>query len=290
MAEPAQDVPQEAATQPQGAPGAENAPTPASEAERLFGAPAQPQGVPGGNGEISPMPEGLIEKYWTGDMEAYARAVTQGYQHLNGQYTQATQQLGGDDRPGEVVEAYWAERTQAALEAQYGKLDFADMEGVRDVYRAAHAQGLGPKRANALVDDYLARRNASAPEVEADEDRRSRVVHALGPQGAKMAAAVAAWVQGGGFTAEEVAAMAPLADSADGVRVLFKLSRASLSAPPAGDGLSGGVEAQRAREVAEVKAGLADPRKLADPAFIARYRALVKDGYTLDGRPVPVEG
>ena len=261
------------------------APNAATEAARLFGTPAAPQPAPGGNGAAPPMPDGLIEKYWTGDMEAYARAVTQGYTHLNGEYTKATQQLGGD-APGEVADAYWAERTQEAFAAQYPKLDFEDMEGVRDVYRAAHAQGLGPKRANALVDAYLARRNATAPEVETDEARRSRVIHELGPQGASMAAAVGAWVTGSGFTGEEVAAMAPLAEDPVGIRVLFKLSRSSLTAPPSGQGPMGH-EMERRQAVAQVRKELAECEGSPSADLIARYTALTQPGRTLDGQPVP---
>lgn len=276
-----------AETPPETAPAApqdDSAPTPAGEAARLFGAPAAPTGAPAPDGTAAPMPEGLIAKYWTGDLTGYAQAVTQGYQHINGEYTKLTQQLGGDPA-GDNPDAYWAERTQDAFAAQYPKLDFSDMEGVRDVYRAAHGQGLGPKRANALVDAYLASRNATAPEVEDDATRRSRVVHELGPQGAQMAAAVGAWVTSGSFTAEEVAAMAPMAESADGMRALFKLSRASLTAPPSGPGPSGG-EVERQQAIAQVRKELAGCEGNPSPDLVQRYRTLTKDGHMLDGTPV----
>ena len=260
-------------------------------AAKLFGGEAkeQPEGTP------PAMPEGYIEKYWQaakGDATEYAKHLSQGYAHLNGQYTQVTQQMG-DDKPGETAELYWAEQTPEQWGEKYAKLDFSDADAIRDIYRAAHAQGIGVKAAQGLVEKYLESRNTAAPEVETDEARRSRVIHELGVQGAQTAAAVAKWVgakaQSGELSAAEVEALMPLADSADGMRALFKMSRSSLGPPPAGavEGKTA-LEAERAEAVAQMKKDLTDPEKLADPAFIKRYQALVKDGMTLDGEPVPV--
>ena len=280
------DAAEHTAGDAQEAPGAAQAPTAATEAARLFGAPAAAGDVPG----ASPVPEGYVEKYWQaakGDVAEYARHLSQGYTHLNGQFTQATQRLG-DDAPGETPELYWAEQAPEEWAAKYDRLDFGDVDAIRDIYRAAHAQGIGVKAARGLVEKYLEARQAAAPEVESDESRRSRVVHELGPQGAAMASAVSAWVSGQQFTAEEVAAMAPLAESAAGMKALFKLSRATLGAPPGAGGVQQAAEMERQQELAEVKKGLADPANLVDPKFIARYRALVRDGHTLDGAPVPM--
>lgn len=259
-------------------------------ATRLFGAGSETEA----GTEAPAMPEGYIEKYWQaakGDAAEYARHLSQGYANLNGQFTKATQGAS-EDPVGELVETYWAERTPEELGKTYGRLDFSDMEAVRDIYRAAHAEGLGPKRANALVDGYLKARNDAAPEVETDEARRSRVIHEMGPQGAAQAAAVATWIgakaRSGELSTDEVEALMPLAESAHGMAALFKMSRSSLGPPPDSSGAAGGLEAEREAAVAEVKKGLTDPEKLSDPKFIARYNALVKEGHLLDGSAVPV--
>ena len=258
----------------------------ATEAARLFGAPAATQDTT----PASPVPEGYVEKYWQaakGDVNEYAKHLSQGYTHLNGQFTQATQRLG-DDAPAETAELYWAEQGPQAWAAKYDRLDFSDEAAITDIYRAAHAQGIGVKAAQGLVEKYLDARQAAAPEVESDEVRRSRVIHELGPQGAAMAAAVSAWVTGQGFDAEEVGAMAPLAESAAGMKALFKLSRATLGAPPSAGNVAQAAEMERQKEMEDVKKGLADPKNLVDPKFIERYRRLTRDGHTLDGEPVPV--
>ena len=263
----------------------------AEAATRLFGEGAEQTPVT----EHPAMPEGYIEKYWQaakGDAAEYAKHLSQGYTHLNGQYTQVTQQMG-EDKPGETAELYWAEQTPEQWSEQYAKLDFSDVDAIRDIYRAAHAQGIGVKAAQGLVAKYLESRNTAAPEVETDEARRSRVIHELGVQGAQTAAAVAQWVgakaRSGELTTAEVEALLPLADSADGMRALFKMSRSSLGPPPAGTAeTKSGLEAAREQERDEIRKGLADPEKLADPAFVARYRAFVKDGHLLDGSAVPV--
>ena len=259
-----------------------------AEAQRLFGEgtpPASDSGTPGA------LPAGYIEKYWNaakGDAAEYAKVLSEGYRQLNGTYTQVTQSLG-EDKPGEVAEAYWADRTKAGFEEKYPKLSFDDEEAVRDIYRAAHAQGLGPKRANALVDHYLEARNKGAPEVEDDETRRSRVIHELGPQGAQKASAVASWVMGGKLTADQVKALAPVAETKDGIEALFALSRAGVGQPPAGDPAvaTAGVELAREAELAQLKADLADPVKGHSAEVRARYMRLVKPGKLLNGDDLP---
>ena len=258
----------------------------AKETARLFGqGDAPPGGVaPGSPGAV---PEGFVEKYWNaakGDPTEYAKVLSEGYRQLNGQFTQATQ-AQGDDKPGEVPEAYWAERTDASFAEKFARLDFSDMESVRDLYRAAHGEGWGPKRTNAPVDAYLTLRNKAAPEVETDEARRSRVIHELGPQGAQKAAAVATWVSGMKLDAAQVQALAPVAESAAGMEALFRMSRATLGAPPAGGAQGGGQEAREA-EIAQLKADLADPEKAFTSEVRARYARLVKPGHTLDGQPL----
>ena len=268
----------------------EPAPDAAAEAARLFGDGEAPAPAP------AEIPEGVVVKYWQaakGDKEEYARHLAQGYTELNRRFTQATQGAG-DDPVGETPELYWTrpEDTPEALAEKYDRLDFGDIEAIRDISRSAHAAGLGPKRAQAIVDGYLDLRQKAAPEVETDEARRSRVIHEMGPQGAQMASAVATFIgaraRSGELSAEQVAALMPVAESAAGMEALFKLSRASLAAPPA---MTNGVSLQAERDaaVAQLKKDLADPSKLSDPEFLARYRSMVKEGYTLDGRPVPVE-
>ena len=263
----------------------------AAESARLFGQPDPNATAP--STAAPALPEGYVEKYWQaarGNPEEYAKVLSEGYRQLNGTYTQITQSLG-EDKPGEVADAYWAERPKADFEKAYPKLSFEDEEAVRDIYRAAHAQGLGPKRANALVDHYLASRNKAAPDVESDEDRRSRVIHEMGVQGAAKASAVATWIHGMGLDAAQIGALAPVAESAAGMEALFRMSRASLAAPPAGgEGTLAQPADTRAAEIAQLKADLADPEKGHTAEVRARYLRLVKDGHTLDGEPLPQVG
>ena len=285
MPDEAGSTPANGAAAPQTPPAAPDA---SAEAARLFGAG---DGAAPGTGHPG-MPEGYIEKYWNaakGDAAEYARHLSQGYTHLNAQFTQATQGAAEDPR-GDSADAYFAGQDPKQWAEKYDRLSFDDPEAIRDIYRAAHETGLGPKRTQAMVDAYLQRRQSGAPEVESDESRRSRVIHELGPQGAAMAHAVATFMQGharaGTLTGTEMAALAPVAETPDGIRALFKMSRSSMTRLPDGQGAAG-LEAARQKEMADLKEALADPKRALLPETAARYKALVRDGYTLDGERVP---
>lgn len=264
------------------------APDAATEASRLFGTgTAEGQAQDAAN-----LPQGYIRKYWNaarGDASEYARHLSQGYAALNAEFTKATQGNAEDPR-GEDAEAYFAGQTPEAWAEKYSRLDFSEPEAIRDIYRAAHDAGLGPKRAQSMVDAYLQRSHERAPEPEDDATRRSRVIHELGPQGAAMAASVATWIQGhvkgGTLTGTEVASLAPVAETADGIRALFKMSRSTLGTLPAGQGPQA-AEIHRTQELEALRADMQDPKKALTPEVAARYKALVRDGFTLDGEPVP---
>ena len=221
-------------------------------------------------------------------MAKYAEAASKGYAELQAKFTQMSQAEGADvplNSPAELA------ATIGDLSSKYDRLDGVP-ELTQELAGILHGQGMGPKRAAAVIEAVLTKRQGEAPARMSMEEQRSRVVHELGPSGAAIATRVAnkmhAMEQDGRMDAEGFEQLVPLAGSAAGMRVLDRLLNGAAPPPDASQVQQG--QQWRQQEIADIRKGLTDPNKLADPAFIERYRKLAKEGFMLDGKPVQQPG
>ena len=252
------------------------------------GAPA-PETPP----ETTEAPEWAIAKHWVGDGKDYAERVTASYAALE----KAFHAKGGDagDPHDDDIAKYQALVTEEALSG-FDRIP-AEERGHELLLEAVKAAGLGPRKANEIVQHWLKGRNDAAPVPETDEARKSRVIHEMGPSGAVRATEVATWIgaqaKDGSLTADEIKAMVPLAGSAAGMTVLWKLSRAGGGGPPSAEQHAADQAAlrqDRAEKVQSIREKMADPTVYQSPSRLAalqeEFNALTKGGAVrLDGSP-----
>lgn len=217
---------------------------PAAEAE------SKPESEPESKPESKPedgRPEWAPEEYWK-DGAVQTEAMAKGYRDLRADYTRKAQRLAELEKKGKVeipkeADSYleglpWdalAEKHPRAAAAMGEKGAASPM--VEHLLRSAHANGVPPDTAQAMLATWLEAVDPHSPEVLTQAERHKAAVGELGPLGVHIARDVSSWLVARNerkpFTEPQMAEITRLAGTAAGVSVLYELMREGGEGPPA---------------------------------------------------------
>ena len=259
-----------------GTPASDPAPDPAPE-------PAAGSGTPDPN-----RPEWVPEPFWDGEKKAVrAEDMAKSWRDTKADHTRLSQEIAelkkGAPQVPEAPDVYWAELDAEALKAaapnSVHAAGGADGETVKSFMRSAHAHGVPPETARAMLTDYFKGVNPHLPAQQSAAERMQAAIRHQGPNGQAIANDTQAWLEqkakGGAFTGESIGVLQQLVQSGPGLSMLYNLMRTSQSSgPPSAAGAS--IAVDRATEERKLKEMLADPvaRKTKMAEIEARYNAL----------------
>ena len=224
-------------------------------------------------------PDWAPENFWK-EGKLDGQAWGKSWKDTRAELTRAQQRVkelekarGSSEEVPEAADAYWKDQAFDELKGKAPKAFTlaGGNEGasVQAFLRTAHANGIGPEKARAMLGSYLEQLEPTLPDTigQTQEERFKAAVAAQGPNGARIATDTQRWLRAqaekGAFTENQVSLLGDLVSDGEGLGLLYALIRQRQDAGPPVSDTTGTLDVHS--EEQDVWKAMQDPETWKDP-------------------------